>query len=155
MQVKLLKGVDESSPVDAGMNTDEKLYISEQFITDSLKQNFEFAEAKERLASDKKKDANKNEITEEDHSIDHDYVENFIRVINNFEAYSSLSDAFKDWISASLDRDGKSVVGPNVAGEKAATDGIGGVNQNFDVYGTDGDSQSLIDNANANDKKNN
>lgn len=155
MQVKLLKGVDESSPVDAGMNTDEKLYISEQFITDSLKQNFEFAEAKERLASDKKKDANKNEITEEDHSIDHDYVENFIRVINNFEAYSSLSDAFKDWISASLDRDGESVVGPNVAGEKAATDGIGGVNQNFDVYGTDGDSQSLIDNANANDKKNN
>lgn len=105
MQVKLLKGDEETSPVDVGMNTDEKLYISEQYITNSLKQNFEFAEEKERLVIDNKNSFDKHEITEEDHSIDHDYVENFIRVINNFEAYSSISDAFKDWISTSLEHD--------------------------------------------------
>ncbi|KAG0675786.1 hypothetical protein C6P40_001478 [Pichia californica] len=107
MQVKLIKDNEIIEPVEiSSNNTDEKLNISEKFLTDSLKQNFEFAEVNERLKMDGlKMDGLKEKISEEDHSIDHDYVENFIRVINNFEAYSSISDAFKDWISTSLEHD--------------------------------------------------
>ena len=78
----------------------DKLNSAEKFISDSLKQNFEFDQVKDRIEFGSHTDR---ETTEEDNSIDHDYVNNFIRVINNFETYSSISDAFKDWINASLD----------------------------------------------------
>lgn len=105
MQLKLIKNNEETKALDVDAHVDDKLYVAEQFITDSLKQNFEFDNVKERSAQPESI-TDKKEITEEDQSIDHDYVDNFIRVINNFEAYSSIGDAFKDWVSTSLDNFG-------------------------------------------------
>jgi hypothetical protein len=104
MQLKLIKDNEESKTIDIDVNPDDELYVAEKFITDSLKQNFEFANVKERSVKTDEIVEDK-VITEEDQSIDHDYVENFIRVINNFEAYSSIGDAFKDWINTSLEHD--------------------------------------------------
>ncbi|TID13543.1 hypothetical protein CANINC_004901 [Pichia inconspicua] len=102
MQLKLIKGFTERNALNlSDENVDEKLYVAEQFITDSLKQNFEFDHEITKTDENKKK----TKFSEEDHSISHDYVENFVKVINNFEAYSSISDAFKDWISESMNSD--------------------------------------------------
>lgn len=128
MQVKLIKGGNEEEASDQDVQSeslnfnnideskDEQLFESKQFITDSLKQNFEFAEVKERMNINNDNDDTekyKQGITEEDHSIEHDYVENFVRVINNFEKYSSIGDAFKDWISTSLEHDSDDENGDN------------------------------------------
>lgn len=103
MKLKTIKNNEETQNINTDeASTDEKLYAAEQFITDSLNQNFEFEYAKERLKESEKENESIH-ITEQDMSIDHDYVDNFRKVINNFEAYSSLSDAFKDWINSSLD----------------------------------------------------
>lgn len=104
MQLKLIKDNSETQALDINNDgVDEKLYVAEQFITDSLKQNFEFDHEIEIDADNKEK---KNTVfSEADQSINHDYVDNFIKVINNFEAYSSIGDAFKAWINESMNPD--------------------------------------------------
>lgn len=100
MQLKLIKGETEREALNINNDdVDEKLYVAEQFITDSLKQNFEFDH---EITNDNENEDNEgNEIVE---SKSHDYVDNFVKVINNFEAYSSISEAFKDWINGSMDQ---------------------------------------------------
>lgn len=111
MQVKLIKdnNVEVIPDDNVGNNSKnnhklhrsdtDQLYVAEKFVTNSLNQNFEFDQERKTDRTILKEMVSFDEI---DQSIDHNYVDNFIKVINNFEAYSSIGDAFKDWISISL-----------------------------------------------------
>lgn len=131
MQVKLTKGNEETHGVEvSGGSVDEKLYVAEQFIADALKQNFAFEN--QALDKRIEETPQKNNFEEEENDDDDlnnskditkdsdmydggdgdkddssengetKFVNNFITVINNFEAYPSIGEAFKDWIQLTL-----------------------------------------------------
>ncbi|KAG7827300.1 hypothetical protein KL920_004554 [Ogataea angusta] len=91
MQLQLLKSDKDETDDGAYTAADEK-----QLITHSLDDNFQFDDRLELPGAQLTGSANIEDSDSED-----DYVDNFVRVINNFESYSTISDAFKDWINAS------------------------------------------------------
>ncbi|GMF03285.1 unnamed protein product [Ambrosiozyma monospora] len=108
MQLKMLKGDDNDDTAIIETSTENK---KRPVVENSLDQNFQFSEIIDDEES-KTEDAGKSKdtenesgmddlesIAEEDEEIDDVFVNNFVRVINNFEKYSSIGDAFRDWLN--------------------------------------------------------
>ncbi|VEU20905.1 DEKNAAC101856 [Brettanomyces naardenensis] len=79
MQLKILKD---------GAEVREETSLGEQsFIKNSLDQNFAFEKRQEETVAKDVEDS---------------YVQNFVRVVNSFEKYPSIGEAFKDWMRTSM-----------------------------------------------------
>ncbi|GMF06170.1 unnamed protein product [[Candida] boidinii] len=89
------------------LNTREIDLISKtRMIKHSLNDNFEFSMVDtDDIVEDAEEDAEDELINTggwEKGLFDHEYVDNFVRVINNFDKYSSIGDAFKDWLKNTI-----------------------------------------------------
>ncbi|QPG73298.1 hypothetical protein FOA43_000608 [Brettanomyces nanus] len=89
MQLTILKGDGELKNADGCAAS---IGIPD-LIKNSLDQNFAF-EGKVDDDTDRKLDENA--------KVEDSYVRNFIRVIDSFEKYPSITEAFKDWMSGSM-----------------------------------------------------
>lgn len=67
-------------------------------IENSLNTNFGYDQ------EDHSQEGVKMNSNESDDSVDEDYIDNFIRINNNFDKYASLGDAFKDWVTSTKDK---------------------------------------------------
>ncbi|OWB56997.1 hypothetical protein B5S28_g2918 [[Candida] boidinii] len=91
-------------------NREIDLISRTKMIKHSLNDNFEFSMVDNEAISEE--DPEENTQDAEDELIntgswekglfDHEYVDNFVRVINNFDKYSSIGDAFKDWLKNTI-----------------------------------------------------
>ncbi|GME70834.1 unnamed protein product [[Candida] boidinii] len=91
-------------------NREIDLISRTKMIKHSLNDNFEFSMVDNEDISEQ--DPEENTQDAEDELIntgswekglfDHEYVDNFVRVINNFDKYSSIGDAFKDWLKNTI-----------------------------------------------------
>ncbi|ODV85904.1 hypothetical protein CANARDRAFT_197537 [[Candida] arabinofermentans NRRL YB-2248] len=94
MQLKLIKANGAQSSINYEKSSGEV-----GFIENSLDDNFQFdGHVEGHDEPDAGLKLRGNDYDSEDEA---DYADNFIRVINNFDKYSSIGDAFKDWLNTS------------------------------------------------------
>lgn len=103
MQVKLLKNWDDKESWDSNPN-----FVKEQphTVKNELDENFLFEKKRDDEVS--RNDSITNGLDQihadkpNEDAFGDSYVKNFVRVINRFEKYPSISEAFKDWMRTSM-----------------------------------------------------
>ncbi|AOA61972.1 hypothetical protein PP7435_CHR2-1065 [Komagataella phaffii CBS 7435] len=73
-----------------------------------------------------------------DESMDEDYVDSFIRIRNNFDRYTSIGDAFRDWLESakeSFSVNGTDFEYPNTSAYESEPDTMIGANNSDDNFG--------------------
>lgn len=98
MQLKILKGDQDSSEVSN--SKEPQVNDQDSFIKQSMNQNFSLMQGIDEDTNDQLSLASAESQISND--VTDSYVQNFIRVINRFEDYPSISEAFKDWMGTSM-----------------------------------------------------